>query len=508
MKLKPLFFLLVLAALGTEPPAFAQGSLTPPGTPAPTMKTLQQLEPRTDMNLLTGDATAVAVISSPGSYYLTSDLSGESGKDTIRVISTGGRITIDLNGFALTNTAAGRTAIVLPPGSPSVVIRNGTILCSGSSSTKAVGGSSLHVSCENLALVGFNGSTLLSLGDDCSVTRCTITEGGITAGLRCVLRETKIQSTGETTILLGADSQAVALQFTSDRGMLTVGKRSLLADCQVNIVTGPPAFFGNAAVVTTDQGAVVRNCTITGGNVAGHALQVAANSLVSGCRISTVFRDGIISSGAANVTVESCVVQGNGRDAIFLGPNARVRDCTVAGSGTEGIEVGENSIVTGCTVSAAGGSGGIVSVGENVEVSHCAVKGVTAGSGISLFSGSITDCTVTGTTNGPGIQVTQRSIVARNRSENNGVVTTNPQPGIRVTGPNNRIENNQLVNNAGFGVEITGAPAIGNLVLGNNARGNSGGASQFSIVAGNAVGALVPLANTATDTHPAANYVP
>jgi hypothetical protein len=43
----------------------AQGSLTPPGAPAPAMKTLAQIEPRTPI------ASAPFTISAPGSYYLT-----------------------------------------------------------------------------------------------------------------------------------------------------------------------------------------------------------------------------------------------------------------------------------------------------------------------------------------------------------------------------------------------------------------------------------------------------
>ena len=37
---------LAMAVLGTIPKAGAQGPLTPPGAPAPTMKTLAQVEPR------------------------------------------------------------------------------------------------------------------------------------------------------------------------------------------------------------------------------------------------------------------------------------------------------------------------------------------------------------------------------------------------------------------------------------------------------------------------------
>jgi hypothetical protein len=324
--------------------------------------------------------------------------------------------------------------------------------------------------------------------------------------LRSVVRDTRVHGSTEILVSLDDDAQVIGLQYNAGRGQLSVGNRGLIADCQVNIATGPPTFLGNSTVVQAGIGAVVRDCTITAGATAGSGLGVGTNSRVSGCRINSVFRDGIVTV-SANVTVEASSVQANGRNGVLLGSNARVRDCTVSGSGTEAITVGENSIVSGTIVSGSGGAG-ISSFAENVEVSHCTVKGVTGAPGISLQSGSVTDCTVTGTTNGPGILVAQRSIVARNRSEGNGIATTSLQPGVRVTGPNNRIENNQLVNNAGFGLEITGASAIGNLVLGNHARGNSGGASQFSIVAGNAVGAIVPLASTATDTHPSANYVP
>jgi hypothetical protein len=46
--------LTLLAAFNSQlSTAFAQGSLTPPGAPAPTMKTLAQIEPRTPVDALT-----------------------------------------------------------------------------------------------------------------------------------------------------------------------------------------------------------------------------------------------------------------------------------------------------------------------------------------------------------------------------------------------------------------------------------------------------------------------
>lgn len=42
-----------------------QGALTTPGTPAPTMKTLDQIEPRIDVATLPGDANSHVVITMP-----------------------------------------------------------------------------------------------------------------------------------------------------------------------------------------------------------------------------------------------------------------------------------------------------------------------------------------------------------------------------------------------------------------------------------------------------------
>src|SRR3954453_12968863 len=61
--------------------AFSQGSLTPPGAPAPTMKRLDEVEPRTNLQATpapagvdTTNASFQFVITQPGSYYLTANV--------------------------------------------------------------------------------------------------------------------------------------------------------------------------------------------------------------------------------------------------------------------------------------------------------------------------------------------------------------------------------------------------------------------------------------------------
>jgi hypothetical protein len=467
------------------------------------MKTLQQIEPRTDLNALSGDATTVCTIVRPGSYYLSADLAGAAGKSTIRV-ATAGRVTIDLNGFTLTSTGAGQSAI-LP--NNDLVVRNGYILAEANASTKAIGGRLARIVCEDLGIFG-NGGIVLDLGADGVIARCHLTDGGIACQERSAVRETVISAkASDVSVTLGDESQAVGLVLQTQLGALAVGERGLIADCAIN-AAGPPPLIVNGAVLIAGEGSVVRHCSVAAGNTAGSAIVVGTGALVSGCRVSSAFRDGIASSGLANVTVESCSVHGNGRDGIVLGANARVRDCSVQGSGAQGIEVGENSHVSDCAVSGCGG-GGIRSTFENVSVTRCTLKGNSGGPGISLSIGTVSECDVTGNTGGAGIQVTAHSLVLRNRSERNGLAA-DPQAGLRVIGARNRLEGNHLVSNTGFGLEITSTGSInsntGNLTIGNHARSNDAG--QFSISSGNATGPILTTAQVATTTSPTANFGP
>jgi hypothetical protein len=114
---------LLFSALNSQLLTFGQGALTPPaGAPAPVMKSLAQIEPRTPIS------AAPYTINQPGSYYLTTNLTISSG--TVITIATND-VTLDLNGFALQTTSAnaafGDTAIRLNPALRRISIHNGHI---------------------------------------------------------------------------------------------------------------------------------------------------------------------------------------------------------------------------------------------------------------------------------------------------------------------------------------------------------------------------------------------
>jgi parallel beta-helix repeat protein len=137
---------------------FSQGALTPPGAPAPTMKSLDQVEARTIVNASNtpGDASDLFIISKPGSYYLTTNLTGVSGKNGIEI--TTNNVTLDLNGFAVQGVSGSANGISIPIASSNVTIRNGAVSGWGLDGVFSSSSSAVNIVCErlNVFLSGVN----------------------------------------------------------------------------------------------------------------------------------------------------------------------------------------------------------------------------------------------------------------------------------------------------------------------------------------------------------------
>ena len=120
LPLKLLASMLLLAVYLRPSALHAQGALTPPGSPMPTMKTLGQIEPRMPIS------SAPFTIAQPGSYYLTTNVTVNSGH-AISILANG--VTVDLNGFTISSTEASPAGwgIIFQSGAEDIIVVNGHI---------------------------------------------------------------------------------------------------------------------------------------------------------------------------------------------------------------------------------------------------------------------------------------------------------------------------------------------------------------------------------------------
>lgn len=104
-------------------PAIAGDVNPPPGGIKGTMKPLDQIEPRVSVNSLPGDQSSTHTITQPGLYVFTGDVTGENGKDGLRVdldaLPPGDyHVAIDLQGYSLSGVAGAANAIFVTNNDP------------------------------------------------------------------------------------------------------------------------------------------------------------------------------------------------------------------------------------------------------------------------------------------------------------------------------------------------------------------------------------------------------
>ncbi|MCO5053414.1 MAG: hypothetical protein M9920_14085 [Verrucomicrobiae bacterium] len=152
-------------AVGLQPSALlAQGSLTPPGAPAPTMKTLDQIEARTPVDAAhtSGDSLSLFIIRTPGAYYLTTNIVGVANQRGIEIRAN--NVTLDLNGFTLMGVSNAASGILVVDTCTNVTIRNG-MLSGWGNGFHAIRGLGQNLTLERLSVIG-NSFGLMSSGGD------------------------------------------------------------------------------------------------------------------------------------------------------------------------------------------------------------------------------------------------------------------------------------------------------------------------------------------------------
>jgi len=304
----PIAAALLLSTLDFQfPSALAQGSLTPPAAPAPTMKTLDQVEPRTPIstNTTPGDLDSLFKITQPGSYYFTTNLVGVINKHGIEIAASG--VTVDLMGFELVGAAGALDGINASTPLINVTIRNGTVRNwpgYGVVLTLVDNNGSL----ERLRASGNQGLAGLRVGRDSIVTHCmaTANQTGIWADTGSVISECAArQNNADGIRVQGSVVTHCAVAHNSDNGIFAQ-QGSTVSECTADSNIGDG--------IEVDSGCIVigNNCYANGslGNGAGiHATEVRnrieGNNVVNNTRgiyVNNTFAGGslLIRNSASN----------------------------------------------------------------------------------------------------------------------------------------------------------------------------------------------------------------
>jgi parallel beta-helix repeat protein len=478
----------VIALLCLSATAVFAGSLTPPpGTPAPTMKTLTQVEPRVDLHdpqapgVNRNDPGNEIIITTPGSYYLSSDLAvGKA--DGIRVDASD--VTIDLQGFRIHRTTSPGTGHgVRIVGAHDAAIRNGSIRgfaygiraaqdsngcrvekvavssCSFAGIT-AEGSGSIIESCQAHLINGDHGigTNRGSTISNCTVSSCTVTGSGISAGSGSVVNSCVV----EWGIVGNGFYGASASFLNCSAANLTV---TALVNCGGFRLEHCAVTNCSATFISSTSG----NLTIGSGFVTDY-------SQLSGCKAT---RNSGCGFDVWESVITQCLSVGNGTKGdgygVFGQNGIAVIDSVIIGNRNYGIWLADGGNVTNCTVRNTVGSPGL---GIGIRVGD-----------YSTLSG----CTVSDNP-GDGIQFVNYCTILNNTAVNNGI-----DPffdGIHSLGSNNRIDGNTASGNKSAGIRSSAS----DVVVRNTARGNG---TNYIPASGANFG---PLGSPATATSPWANF--
>jgi len=314
--------LLLLCSLALT--AHAQGPLHPSGAPAPIFKTLNEIESRTPISGMP------FLISSPGSYYVTSNFIGVVGENGISIQADD--VTLDLNGFTLTGVPGSLDGIRVNGTRHNISIGNGVVADWGGDGIDLFSAEESHV----LKIRSDeNAGQGIRVGNGCSVRDCSARanqgfSGGIVAADGCVIDG--------------------CITETNSTAGINVGSGSIVTDCI--------ASHNREDGIEAGPNSIIVDC-VAGSNGAGgtwNGYDLGDGTTIRGSAASDNTGDGINCEPGCVIT--ACSVNNNGDDGIVAGAGSLVTDSTAKNNAGDGIEVSLDCRVAGNVCDNSGLSGG------------------------------------------------------------------------------------------------------------------------------------------------------
>ena len=395
------------------PPSFAAGPVKAPDTSAPA-------EARTPIGLDTtpGDTDSLYRITQPGSYFLTGNLTGVSGKCGIEIAAS--RVTIDLNGFTMQGVAGSLDGIHVSDLFQQLTVRNGAI--SGWSNGVYAAyedGHFVDLTFSNNAAAGLWAGTGI-------ITDCIASGNGM-FGVRA---------------LTGSVLTRVVARSNHD-GIWTVGDGLRLVDCTAreNIAYG--------IVLAGDSNTIV-GCSATDNGIDG--FQAGGYTSFERCTAKNNVANGfVVASGG---TLGHCTAFFNNLSGFKLSPGTVLTESTANSNTQDGVETSSHARVENCTATSNGRFGFLLGLGSQI-------RGCVARQNAVI-----------------GINAESNCHIESNLAVNNGLQApaNSFSGGIQVLGSGCRVDGNTCtLNKIGF---LAGAGDV--IFVRNCARGNTGGNYLFA----------------------------
>lgn len=437
----------------------AQGQLQPPGGPAPSMVSLDQIAKRVDaLAIGTRITNSPVTISAPGYYYLTNHWSFTTAWG---ISITTNNVVLDLNGFTITGNTEGGGAIGGYSGTTNIVIRNGFI--SGVKGTAIQLNATVGAIVENMVLNdNFGGITV---GTDSQVRNCLVQgstkTAGITTSHRCAVTDCRVYNCKTAGIYIN-DNCTVYNSTTISNG---------------------------AYGICGQNGDVIRSCLSVNNKNAGILVQLT--SRIESCQSIGNSGDGI--TGGNFSTLTDCTAAGNTNYGVYLGNHGTLRQCTSLQNRNSGFYTLENSVLMNCTSQTNKGYG--FWINTNSRVLDCAAMGNYLSGIYVQDSSEVRGCSTIGNLS-YGIVASDENSLINNTSSANGTTNT-VADGLQLNGTRNIAEGNRLIRNSGYGIRVLGAS---NIIIRNTASGNKYG--SVTTVPDNDV---APWSTAVNMAHPAGN---